>query len=89
MLNRLGLVIHMVGWALATLVLLSLTMNYKGYFWNCGWGSSPCGSYIRVDVIIIGLGIAGILILGSWAIRFILAGHKSPLPWVANKETKQ
>ena len=23
----------------------------------------------------------------GWAIRFILTGHKSPLPWVANKET--
>ena len=23
----------------------------------------------------------------GWATRFILSGHKSPLPWVANKET--
>lgn len=34
-----------------------------------------------------------ILLLGvgpissTWAIRFILTSHKSPLPWVANKET--
>ena len=25
----------------------------------------------------------------SWLINFILTGHKSPLPWVANKETEQ
>ena len=25
-------------------------------------------------------------LLISWLINFILAGHKSPLPWVANKE---
>ena len=24
--------------------------------------------------------------VAGWATRFILAGHKSPLPWVANKE---
>jgi hypothetical protein len=26
-------------------------------------------------------------LLTSWLINFILSGHKSPLPWVANKET--
>jgi hypothetical protein len=25
-------------------------------------------------------------LVAGWATRFILAGHKSPLPWVANKE---
>ena len=33
------------------------------------------------------LSISSLLI--SWLINFILAGHKSPLPWVANKEAEQ
>ena len=30
------------------------------------------------------LGVGPIII--AWAVRFILTSHKSPLPWVANKE---
>ena len=25
----------------------------------------------------------------EWALNFILTGHKSPLPWVENKEAEQ
>ena len=31
--------------------------------------------------------LSSLLLLGAgWLINFILAGHRSPLPWVANKE---
>jgi hypothetical protein len=36
-------------------------------------------------LLILLLGVGPISL--AWAIRFILTSHKSPLPWVANKET--
>ena len=76
MLNRLGLVIHWLGFVCAVWLVcvaiyeitISGVASFSPYDWQefIGW--------------FIGLSAIG------WLINFILSGHKNPLPWVANKE---
>jgi hypothetical protein len=94
MLGRLGLVIHFLGWAASIVTLVWGVMNYKTYYTACldDRGNASyvdCGYRIETDVIFMSLIIAAAFIVTGWAIHFILAGHKNPLPWVANKETEQ
>ena len=69
-------------------------VNYKTYYTACldrdgNAVYTDCGYTIATDVIFIALGTALAFVLVGWGINFILSGHKSPLPWVANKETEQ
>jgi hypothetical protein len=56
----------------------SIQRNFQE--WSNPW-------YFYVLGIIISPIIIVLILSPFWAIRFILTSHKSPLPWVANKET--
>ena len=74
MLNRLGLVIHWAGFLVSGLTLvISLSENIA-------MGKA------NEDLVFISLCLEFGGIFGGWLINFILTGHRSPLPWVANKE---
>ena len=75
MLSRLGLVIH---WA--TFLL--------GEVWVCVGLYNITFGGMDVTAIDVILGVVLILAFSllGWVINFILSGHKSLLPWVANKE---
>lgn len=80
MLNRLGLVIHILGWLIGIAASVIIYTAIQGY---CGPDYDAC---IRWDYLTNYHWVAPISPLIGWAIRFILTSHKSPLPWVANKE---
>ena len=76
MLKRFGLVIHWLAFVLGGFYALAGTANL-----------------IRVGAIVgIEDAVTGLVFLffgcfaAGWVTNFILAGHKSQLPWVANKE---
>jgi len=75
MLSRLGLVIH---WAT---FLLGEVWIWVGLY-NITFG----GMDVTAGDTILGVVLILAFMLLGWVINFILAGHKSPLPWVANKE---
>jgi len=82
MIYRFAFVFHVFGWIVAVAaVLLGFPLSqeeryYMGRTWyNTNWETVG----IAAVVIILAIGI-------TWATRYILTGHKSPLPWVANKE---
>jgi len=76
MLNRLGLVIHWLGFIGSTVLVVLFAYELSEFgMERAKWEiviSYTCGP-----------------ILSGWLIRFVTAGHKNPLPWVANKETEQ
>ena len=80
MLNRLGLVIHWLGFGFG--LLISLWLGIDSIF------DMPSATTVGTVVeTLIGIPIVVfIFTLPTWGIRFILTNHKSPLPWVANKE---
>ena len=73
MLGRLGLVIHWLGLIFSALLLFAAIKVALE------------GNGLRMPVEDAALYICG-PIFGGWLFRFITLGHKSPLPWVANKE---
>jgi hypothetical protein len=89
MLNRLGLVIHWIGFVVG-LILIAAVIQYglwresitqsRGLFGDIIWKYNLYSSFIYSPVVFL------IPFLG-WPLRFILTNHKNPLPWVANKET--
>ena len=94
MLSRLALVVHWMGLASSMAMLIWGVVNYKTYYTACldkdgNAVYADCGYRIETDVIFPSLASAFVLVIVGWGINFILSGHKSPLPWVANKETKQ
>jgi hypothetical protein len=84
-----------MGLASSMAMLIWGGLNYKTYYTACSDSDGnivyriyrDCGYMIATDVIFIALGTALAFLLVGWGINFILSGHKSPLPWVANKET--
>lgn len=80
MLSRLGFVIHWTGFVFG--LLISLWLGIDSIF------DVPSATTVGTVIeTIIGTPIVVfILTLPAWGIHFILSGHKSPLPWVANKE---
>ena len=74
MLKRLGLVIHWAGFltSLGVMGVLIATYERTGV-----WAGNATDSGLLILVAPPLLG---------WIVRFILTGHKNPLPWVANKE---
>ena len=75
MLGRLGLVIHWLAFLLAELYLWFILYH------------ATLGSGVNRQALITFIVLAVGCMTTGWLINFILAGHKSPLPWVANKET--
>jgi hypothetical protein len=73
MLNRLGLVIHWLGLIFSAALLFGATTVALE------------GNGLSMPVLDATLYICG-PIVGGWLFRFITTSHKSPLPWVANKE---
>lgn len=93
MLSRLGLVIHLLGFAASCSMLIWGIKENGTHFSGCvdvegtiTYIMSGC-YYIDIEVIQLSVGSAAFFLLTGWGIRFILSGHKSPLPWVANKES--
>ena len=76
MLSRLGLVIHGLAFVLGDIYILVALYNIIIE------GDRLSALETAVGVILL-LGLYGF----GWVINFILSGHKSPLPWIANKET--
>ena len=80
MLKRLGLVIHWLAFVLGGFYALAGTANLI-----------RIGAMVGIEDAVTGLvflffGCLACFAAG-WVTNFILTGHKSPLPWVANKET--
>lgn len=76
MLNRLGLVIHWLGFIGA--VLLGVITIYK----ITTFGAASFRWYDWQEFIVWFISLSAV----GWVFNFILTGHKSPLPWVSNKE---
>ena len=74
MINRLGLTIHWLGFITSAvlIVLFAYELSKSGME--------------RVNWEIVISYTCG-PILSGWLFRFVTAGHKNPLPWVANKES--
>ena len=100
MLNRLGLVIHWLGFlaGVATAVYLFINPVEDRIYDTAAMVSSitdgssaPYVTYESNWLQTAGLFLALLIVATciGWAFNFILAGHKSPLPWVANKEAEQ
>lgn len=91
MLSRLGLVIHWLGFA-AGLAMTTAVVQYwlwiedytstRGLFGKIIWDYDLFNTQVNSPAVLL------ICFIG-WPVNFIIAGHKSPLPWVANKETEQ
>ena len=75
MLSRLGLVIHWLAFVLGDIYILVALYNITIE------GDRLSALETAVGVIFL-LGLYGL----GWVFNFILAGHKSPLPWVQNSE---
>lgn len=75
MLGRLGLVIHWLAFLLAELYLWLV-------LYHATLGSGVDGQDLITFIVVSG----GCMTIG-WLVNFILSGHRSPLPWVANKES--
>ena len=75
MLSRLGLVIHWLAFVLGDIYILVILYNIIIEGARLSAVETAAGVFFLF--ILYGLG---------WLINFILTGHKSPLPWVANKE---
>ena len=75
MLNRLGLVIHWLAFVLGDIYILVFLYNIIIEGTRLSAGETAAGVFFLF--VLYGLG---------WAFNFILAGHRSPLPWVANWE---
>ena len=73
MLNRLGLVIHWIGLLASAILLISL-ISVVLEDGSIGIAGETAVVYLCAPM------------LGGWLFRFISTCHKSPLPWVANKE---
>lgn len=88
MLGRLGLVIHWMGFVVG-LVLIAAVIQYglwiedittsRGIFGEIIWQYNLFNTVINSPLVFL-------IPLIGWPLRFILTNHKSPLPWVANKE---
>ena len=70
---------------------LSLVIHWAGFLTSFGVMGVPINTYGREGVWAGNASDGGVIMLTAptligWAIRFILSNHKSPLPWVANKE---
>lgn len=77
MLNSIAAAVHWSGFVISINILIILITVYtKTDVWA---GNAP-------DKGILMLMAPPVL---GWAIRFILTGHKSPRPWVENKQTDQ
>ena len=90
MLSRLGLVIHWLGFlaGVATACYLFINPVMDRIYVPAEAPAIPYVTYENNWLQTVGLFLA-LLVLATcigWAFNFILAGHKSPLPWVANKE---
>ena len=75
MLSRLGLVIHWLAFVLGDIYILVFLYNIIIEGTRLSAGETVAGVFFLF--VLYGLG---------WLVNFILTGHKSPLPWVANKE---
>ena len=88
MLNRLGLVVHWV-FILVALFLIAMPLQYELWVNTLWMPRQPFGELIYTyqlhDTIFYSPVVLLVAPIG-WAFNFILTGHKSPLPWVANKE---
>ena len=88
MLGRLGLVIHWMGFVVG-LVLIAAVIQYglwiedittsRGIFGEIIWQYNLFNTVINSPLVFL-------IPLIGWPLRFILTSHKSPLPWLANKE---
>ena len=85
MLSRLGLVIHWLGFlaGVATAVALLINPVEDSIYDNPPYVTYEI-NWLQTAGLILALLVVATCI--GWAINFILTGHKSPLPWVANKE---
>lgn len=79
MLNRLGLVIHWLGFIGSVLGTLLVIYQITTY----GTDIIDAEEWLIIAGVIVGPLSVG------WVTNFIFSSHKSPLPWVANKETEQ
>lgn len=92
MLNRLGLVVHWLGFTASCSILIWGLIEDGTHFRGCFDIATEKTVYfvngcyfIDIEVIRSSLGGAAFFLLTTWGIRFILTSHKSLLPWVANK----
>ena len=81
MLSRLGLVIHWIGFVVGITAAMSRE-DLQIAITNAEGGSDIPNLKNWLFILLLGVGPITL----AWAIRFILTGNKSPLPWVANKE---
>jgi hypothetical protein len=89
MLSRLGLVIHWL-FILVALFLIAMALQYYLWLETLWMPRQPFGELIFQYNLRDGIFYSPIGLIFApigWAFNFILTGHKSPLPWVANKET--
>jgi len=76
MLSRLGLVVHWLAFVLGDIYILVILYNI--IIEGARLSALETAAGVLFLFVLYGLG---------WIFNFILTGHKSPLPWVANKET--
>lgn len=77
MLNSIAAAVHWSGFVISINVLIILITVYaKTDVW--AGDATDKGILMLIAPPVLG-----------WATRFILTGHKSPLPWVENKQTEQ
>ena len=77
MLNSIAAAVHWSGFVISINVLIILIAVYTK---TDVWAGNATGKGI---LMLIAPPVLG------WAARFILTGHKSPLPWVENTQTEQ
>lgn len=80
MLDRLGLVIHWAGFSFGLLISLWLGIDSIFDVPSATTVGTVIGAILGIPIVVF------IFTLPVWGINFVLTGHKSPLPWVANKE---
>ena len=88
MLNRLGLVIHRF-FILLALLFSAAALQYYLWLHTENFPRQPFGELIFQYNLRDGIFYSPVGLLFApigWAFNFVLTGHKSPLPWVANKE---
>lgn len=91
MIKRIGLVIHLLGWAGTLAGIIYGLINWRTFYTGCDFrdptvAPRTCGYFINEEEIYLAIGIALVSFFAGWAINFIMSGHKSPLPW--SKENK-